>query len=233
MSPNDAQPGPFRAPGIARRRRLLAAARRLLGQRDLDELSLADVARAAGIPKGSAYHYYGNIMQLYVQLLAVIDEEMLADVRGPLRGREPESWADVVAQLVRRGARFFERDRAARQLLISAKTPPELKLRDRQSDVRIGKLFEQHIAAHFVLPAHRERERLFFRAVEIADLMFSLSVLEHGRITAEMTEEAIRAVVGYLRAHFAVQLPRRRAATAARHDAMRHDARTAKGRRRT
>jgi hypothetical protein len=45
--------------------------------------------------------------------------------------------------------------------------------------------------------------------VEIADLMFSLSVLEHGRITAEMTGEAVRAMVGYLSAHLPAELPLR------------------------
>jgi AcrR family transcriptional regulator len=199
----------FRAPGIARRKRLLAAARTLLGRRDLDELSLADVARAARIPKGSAYHYYRDIMDLYVHLLALIEEEMLADVRRPLRESTPQDWADVIAALVRRGARFFELDPAARQLLIGPKTPPELKLRDRQSDVRIGKLFEEQIDERFVLPEHPARATLFFRAVEIADLMFCLSVLEHGTITPEMTEEAIRAVVGYLRAHIPAILPLR------------------------
>jgi hypothetical protein len=39
--------------------------------------------------------------------------------------------------------------------------------------------------------------------------MFSLSMLEHGAITAHMTKEAVCAVVGYLRAHFPETLPRR------------------------
>jgi hypothetical protein len=39
--------------------------------------------------------------------------------------------------------------------------------------------------------------------------MFSLSMLEHGAITASMTDEAVRAVVGYLHAHFPQTLPRR------------------------
>ena len=199
----------FRAPGIARRKRLLAAARALLAHHDLDELSLADVARVARIPKGSAYHYYSDIMDLYVQLLAVLGEEMLADVRRPIRGNPPAAWTDVIASLVRRGAHYFGTHRAARQLLISPKTPPELKLRDRQSDAQIGKLFEQQVESRFVLPEHPERSAIFFRAVEIADLMFSLSMLEHGAITDEMTEEAVRAVVGYLLAHFPAALPRR------------------------
>jgi AcrR family transcriptional regulator len=204
----------FRAPGIARRKRLLASARTLLAQRDLDQISLADVARAARIPKGSAYHYYGDILDLYVQLIAVLGEEMLEDVRRPIRGRPPASWTEVVAALVRRGAHYFNEHRAARQLLISPKTPPELKLRDRQSDKRIARLFEEQIEERFVLPRSAERTAMFFRAVEIADLMFSLSMLEHGSITPQMTEEAIRAVTAYLGTHIPVALPKRAAAGA-------------------
>jgi AcrR family transcriptional regulator len=199
----------FRAPGIARRKRLLDAACALLARHDLDEINLADVARAARIPKGSAYHYYGDIMDLYVHLIAVFGEEMLADVRRPLRGRATKTWSGVVAALVRRGALYFDTHRAARQLLISPKTPPELKLRDRQSDRRIAKLFEEQIERRFVLPKRPDRTTIFFRAVEIADLMFSLSMLEHGAIKPAMTEEAIRAVAAYLRSHFPATLPRR------------------------
>jgi len=199
----------FRTPGIVRRKRLLAAARTLLSQRDLDEIGLADVARAARIPKGSAYHYYRDILDLYVQLIAVMGEEMLQDVRRPIRGRAPACWSDIVAALVRRGAHYFIRDRAARQLLISPKTPPALKLKDRQSDKQIARLFEEQIERSFVLPALEDRTAIFFRAVEIADLMFGLSMLEHGAITPQMTEEAVRGVVGYLRAHLPDKLSTR------------------------
>jgi AcrR family transcriptional regulator len=200
----------FRAPGIARRARLLKAAEDLLVTHDLDGLSLADIAAKARIPKGSAYHYYEDIMDLYGHLLVQIEEELLEGLRRPLRDGSTNSWTEIVAALVRRGERYFEANPAARQLILSAKAPSELKLRDRQSDVRIGKIFEEHIQARFVLPAHPKRAAVFFRAVEVADLMFSLSMIEHGRITAEMTEEAIRATVGYLRGHFPEVLPVRR-----------------------
>jgi AcrR family transcriptional regulator len=200
----------YRAPGIARRKRLLEAARGLLGTRDLDQISLSDVARAARIPKSSAYHYYGDIMDLYVQLSGVFGEEMLEDMRRPLKGGPPSRWTDIVAALVRRGARYFDDHRAARQLLISPKTPPALKLHDRQSDQRIARRFEEQIERRFALPERKDRTALFFRAIEIADLMFSLSVLEHGAITPHMTGEAVGAVSAYLRTHFPAVLPRRR-----------------------
>jgi AcrR family transcriptional regulator len=203
------RPIAFRAPGIARRARMLEVARELLCAHDLDALSLADVAAKARIPKGSAYHYYSDIMDLYAHLLALIEEELVADLRRPLRGAAIDSWADIVAALIRRGVRFFDAHPAARQLVLSPKTPSELKLRDRQNDIRIGKLFERHIASRFVLPDDPDRTTVFFRAVEIADLMFSLSMLEHQTITPEMTEEAVRAMVGYLRSHIPDVLPLR------------------------
>ncbi len=200
----------FRARGNLRRERLLSAARELLANHDLDTLSLADVAAKARIPKASAYHYHTSIMDLYAEVLAVINQDMYDQLRRPLRSGTFRTWSDVVAILVRRGVRYFDQDPAARQLVLSPKAPPELKRRDRQSDMRLGALFIEHISAYFVLPESPGRSALFFRALEIADLMFSLSVLEHGRITSEMTGEAVRAVTAYLGTQLPSSLPRRR-----------------------
>ena len=199
----------FRAPGIVRRHRLLAAARELLGRHELDTLSLADIAAHAQIPKGSAYHCYDDIMDLYGQVLALIQEDMYAQVRRPLRAARIHTWQDVIAALLRRGERYYLTDPAASQLILSPKSPPQLKLRDRESDVRLGVAFIDQIGAHFVLPELPDRETIFFRAVEIADLMFMLSVIEHGRVTAAMTAEGIRAVTGYLGTYLPATLPRR------------------------
>jgi AcrR family transcriptional regulator len=197
----------LRRPGIRRRASLLAAARGLLETRDIDQISLADVARAAGIPKSSAYHFYADIVDLYVNLLAELDREMVEDLAAPLRTRI-DSWQDIVAELLRRGVRFYATNGAARQLSINPRAPPELKLRDRRNDVALAKLFESHIRARFTLPRIRHCTTVFFHAVEIADLMFSLSFLEHGVITAQMAAEARRATVGYLRNYLPERLPR-------------------------
>src|SRR5262249_34958286 len=89
-------------------------------------------------------------------------------------------------------------------------TPPELKLRDRKGDVAIGRLYEQHLQRFFELPSIADRSQVFFRAVEIADLMFGLSVLEDGTITPAMATEAARAGIAYLESYLPGALPRRR-----------------------
>jgi AcrR family transcriptional regulator len=199
----------FHARGIERRKRLLEAARALLATHALDDITLGEVAAHAKVPKGSAYFFYADIEDLYASLLTLIQQEVIDTLKRPIRARI-RRWQDIIAALNARGMEFYQRNPAAQQLQIGPKTSPDLKLRDRQSDVTIGMLYEQHIEAFFELPGIPDRSRVFFRAVEIADLMFCLSVLEHGRITAAMCAEADRAATAYLESYIPATLPRKK-----------------------
>ncbi|HEV2442031.1 MAG TPA: TetR/AcrR family transcriptional regulator [Steroidobacteraceae bacterium] len=200
------------ARGIERRTILLESARALLAERDLDQVSLADVAARAGVPKSSAYHFYADIQHLYAALLARVQGELIRVLSQPLRGRF-QTWPDVVTALTKRGAAFYMANSAARQLQIGPKTPPALKLHDRRSDIAIARLHEEHIASVFELPPIANRPQLFYRAVEIADLMFCLSMLEHGSLTKDMCREAGRAASAYLAIYLPAALPYRNAET--------------------
>jgi AcrR family transcriptional regulator len=199
----------LRVRGIARRELLLSAARELLEERELDELSLGDVAARAGVPKGSAYHFYDDIEDLYAALLTLTEEEILRAHRLPIT--EPvREWPDVIRILIQRGVAFYNSNRPSRQLQIGPKTPPALKLRDRRSDFALGAIYQQQLGAAFEMPDLPDAAQVFFRAVEIADLMFGLSVLESGRITEPMGAEAERAFIAYLGTYLPANLPRRR-----------------------
>lgn len=175
----------------------------------MTQISLADVAGEARIPKGSAYYFYKDISDLYLHLVGELGAEMVADVSRPVPGT-PEGWQDVIRSLIRRGVRFYARHPAARQLATNPRTTPDLKLRDRQNDISLGQIFRSHIEAHFRLPEHPGLDAAFFRAVEIADLMFCLSVLESGTVTEAMQREAGRASIAYLESYLPERLERRR-----------------------
>lgn len=197
------------ARGIERRRKLLESARALLATRELNELTLGEVAAHAKVAKGSAYFFYADIEDLYVSLQALQHEELIAVLKQPIRKRI-RRWQDVIRTLDARGMAYYARNPAAQQLQIGPKTSPDLKRRDRQSDVALGRLYEQHVAEFFTLPPLPDRSRIFFRAVEIADLMFGLSVLESGHITPAMCAEADRAAIAYLESYLSTSLPRRK-----------------------
>jgi len=71
--------------GIARRDKLLESARELLRTREMDEISLGDVAKHAKVPKGSAYHFYSNIVDVYASLVALHDKDLQAIMSAPIR----------------------------------------------------------------------------------------------------------------------------------------------------
>jgi len=197
------------ARGIERRARLLEVARTLLETRELDELTLGEVAAEAGVPKGSAYFFYADIEDLYMSLQSELQIELIEHLRAPIRQRL-RRWQEVTTILNARGMAYYSSNPAARRLQIGPKTSPELKQRDRRSDLTIGELYERHIDQAFVLPQLPQRVQIFFRAVEIADLMFSLSVLESGIITPAMCGEANRAANAYLESYLPATLPRRK-----------------------
>ncbi|MDA5193031.1 TetR/AcrR family transcriptional regulator [Govanella unica] len=198
------------ARGRARRDILLQAARQLLETVELDALSLGDVAAHANVPKASAYHFFANIHDLYIDLVREIGGELREQLADPIP--EPMArWQDVVAFSIARGVRYYETNPAARQLLIGPKTPPDIKRSDRANDIELGKLFASQVEQFFQLPDLEEQPVLFFRAVEIADLMFCLSMMDSGRVTAAMGEEATKAAIAYLEIYIPKILPPRMA----------------------
>jgi AcrR family transcriptional regulator len=72
----------------ARREQLLASGARLLAQRPYDEVSIEEIAKAAGVSKGLLYHYFPTKREF---LIAAIErgQEELAELTAPDPGLPP------------------------------------------------------------------------------------------------------------------------------------------------
>ncbi|MBI3558439.1 MAG: TetR/AcrR family transcriptional regulator [Deltaproteobacteria bacterium] len=60
-----------------RRQKLLALGRGLFGRQTYDELSIADIARLAGVSKGLLYHYFPTKRLFYLETVRDAADEML------------------------------------------------------------------------------------------------------------------------------------------------------------
>ena len=73
-----------RLPIDERRRQLIAAGLELFATRPYADVAMADVARAAGVSHGLAFHYFGDKRGLYLQVLtAVTDQLVIATAPAP------------------------------------------------------------------------------------------------------------------------------------------------------
>lgn len=196
------------APGIARRQLLLKTARRMLRTTKLGELSLGDIAKRAKVSKGSAYFFYEDVNALCASLKSLLDEELREIISAPITERVP-GWQEVIRILYERGVSFLEQDPAACQLAVGTDATPALKLMDRANDVVAGGILDEQVSRFFELPSMPGRAKLFFRALELADVMLSLSMIEYGKLTREYVDEGYRAAIAYLQTYIPEKLPRR------------------------
>ncbi|MBS0612989.1 MAG: TetR/AcrR family transcriptional regulator [Proteobacteria bacterium] len=196
--------------GQLRREALQEAAARLLKRREIDDVSLEDVAREARIPVASAYHFYKDRNALFVALAAQLSERIAAIIARPYSPAQRKDWHTLIKTALRRVTRHYAMDPAARKLLLDGKTPAEIKLAERLRDQSVGALMEGIFARHFALPTFAERTAVFFHTVEIADLLLQLSVMQHRRITPMMERHALIACTAYLQTFLPGNLPPRR-----------------------
>ncbi len=192
------KPVATRAPGRKRRKALLDAAYDLLCEKDIEDVSFRDIAKRAGVPEGSAYHFFANRFDVFSALGKVLSEQFADAHARPVAPSRRQTWQQLAGHLVDVGAKVYAENPPARQLLIGGKTPPEVKQADRINDRAVGDAMHRSFSRYFDIPDTDEMRAAFYYFIEITDLMFTLSIIESGEITETMLAEAKRAGVAYL-----------------------------------
>ncbi|WDI30102.1 TetR/AcrR family transcriptional regulator [Hyphococcus flavus] len=189
--------GTMQARGVKRRERITSAAKELLLKKNLEDISYNEIAETAKVPAGSAYHFFPNVNSIYAAIAMEFLQRYVSAIAAPAN-KDFHTWQDVIDKQIEQGAKLFQEDPAAMKIIIGGKTPPEIKHWDRENDRRIAEMTEQDIKRYFQLPEIPRANKVFFYYVEIVDLIFSLSVLEHGTIAPHMVHEAQVAGKSYL-----------------------------------
>lgn len=195
------------ARGRARREALVQAALAMLDEgMECAALTLPQIAGRAGIPTSSAYHFYSEINDLYKDLVRLVARDMAAAFPAPAA---PEGWKAVVAAFLAFGRAYFNDHAAARQLMLGPAIAPEVKKAGCWEDYRFGRALMAAVEREFRLPPLDDGAATFFKAIQIADFFYSLSVMETGRVTEAARQEGEAATLAYLALYLPHFLPRR------------------------
>lgn len=203
-----ARPRPNQRRGDARRQRLLEAALKLLAARDFRKITLVSVCAEADIPHGSARHFYRDLDELWLGLLAELGKRHDHAMTRPVRGTATRSWRDLIGCFIERSARFQRSNPAYAKLTIGGYMSPELKRLDRDADYERARFALQQLEQRFVVPPHRDNERVTYFAIEAVDTAFMLSMRQHGRLTSWWIDRAKRGAIAIMETHFGEMPPR-------------------------
>src|SRR5512133_1091379 len=81
-----------------RREQILDAANALFAQRAYDEVSVEDIASAAGVTRGLVHHYFGGRTEVYVALLERLGAQREQQLRPPAGRSARARVADTVSR---------------------------------------------------------------------------------------------------------------------------------------
>ena len=196
--------------GNIRRMQLLGAAEELLKTTPVEELSFKQILEKAGVPEGSAYHFFANRYDLLAALAKQVAEQFGTGFRDVTPSKKFVSWHDLADALVDRAVQMYRSNPAATQIWLSGRTPAQVRLADHVGDAAISGVIHDIFDEIFVLPELPSRYDPFFFFLELCDVPLSLSVIEHGKISDEMIEEAKRAGKGYLATYLPPILEKRK-----------------------
>jgi AcrR family transcriptional regulator len=75
---------------------LIAAARRLWGERGYAEVSTPEIAAAAGVTRGAMYHQYADKAALFRAVIEAMDLEIIERLEASVAAAKPETPADTM-----------------------------------------------------------------------------------------------------------------------------------------
>jgi len=170
-----------------RRAQLLLLGRRLFNERPYDELSVDDIAAAAGISKGLLYHYFPSKRVFYVETVRAASEEMIALTKPPPHLTPPEKLRhalDAYLDYVQQNARAF-----LTLMRGGVGNDPEVAaVVEKTRHTLVKRIMEQGLALKRARPVVRLALRGWLGFVEAA----SLDWLEH----RDVEREVLRATMG-------------------------------------
>ena len=81
-----------------RRDQILDAANALFAERTYDEVSIEDIANAAGVTRGLVHHYFGGRKEVYIALLERLGAQREQELRQPVGRSARARVADTVSR---------------------------------------------------------------------------------------------------------------------------------------
>jgi AcrR family transcriptional regulator len=177
---------------------LLEAADRLLMEHDPSEIGLYDVAKLAGVPPTSAYHFFPTKDAMFLALAERYLGKMHDMVDDEVSGGELECWQDLIAIWYHRVVRYFNENLPARKLFIGSAVGSDIKRMDFRDIQTNAPAMYDVLNRIFEMPYIKDHELKFIVLVGIYDGIWMSSYAAEGYITPAFAREGLRAGLAYL-----------------------------------
>jgi AcrR family transcriptional regulator len=193
---------PERENGKRRYAVLLAAAEKLLERDGLEALTIQNIAREAGVPMASVYHFFPSPMAACVAVAETYLDGFASNIQREVPGIADLNWREIIVILKQRTVDYYRAHPYAQRIILGSEVSWHIRQADLANNRMMAQMVCDLIADQF--PGTEEQALLNAVAVciSIGDAIWSLSISEHDVITKQYAEEAVIAECAYLAAKF-------------------------------
>ena len=188
---------------------LLDATECLLADPANEEVSLAQIAEASGVPPASVYHFFPKRNAAFVGLAQRLHAHISYNASKPFPN-QPSNWQEIVEMTQRRGSAYLNAHPAALRLFMGAGVSVQVRNIDMSGNAHLTRLRAEQFNRYFDMPYLPDLESRIAIALALSDGIWALSYSLHSRITDTFIAESVRASVSYLRGYLPEVIPARK-----------------------
>ncbi|MGR5388762.1 TetR/AcrR family transcriptional regulator [Vibrio crassostreae] len=171
----------------------------LMERREATDISMYDVAKECGMATSTVYHHYPNIENLFHNLLDDVFIDFDSLLGKCIDAEHVNHWTDINRMIETAYVNYYNNHPIAKKLILGRHTFTELGHADTENDLILGKEVETIYRQFFDVPQLPQSINVFAISLQVADKIYSLSYRQHGCITPELANEAIRLTESYLK----------------------------------
>ena len=188
--------------------RIHEAAINLASQRNVNSISIYDVAKEASIAASTVYHHYPNIESLICELMNDVFSDFIQVLDNAVIPEGVNHWSDINRMIEQGFVDYYMSTPLAQHTLLGQHTYATVRHADAQNDLLLGQKVEAIYRQFYKLPELPTDVNIFAIALQVADKVYSMNYRENGDIAPEMAREAIVLTEAYLGSYLPKYMPK-------------------------
>jgi AcrR family transcriptional regulator len=193
---------PERQNGKKRYAVLLAAAEKLLERDGLEALTIQNIAREAGVPMASVYHFFPSPVAACIAVAETYLAGFAVNIRREIPNIGELNWREIIAILKQRTVKYYRAHPYAQRILLGSEISWHIRQVDLANNKMLAELVYDLVADQFPGAEKQALLNAIAIAISIGDAVWSLSICEHEVITKQYAEDAVLAECAYIAAKF-------------------------------
>ncbi len=189
---------------------ILSATEELLQTSNIEDISLLDVARQAGVSPPSVHYFFPTMAALQIELSRIYNKQAtdpVLDVQGRLAAMKNPTWQEWIRLMAHLSCKAFNDNRHICETIFGAALHRESRLVMMAANDLIGRSMLENLKQVFLVPEIPNLDQKFAFTCEIVDALWARAYLRHGVIDEATVEETVRIQIAYLRSFLPETLP--------------------------